>query len=141
MFSVSAFRLDCALGSQESEKFIGILLDADNSQILKTEIIKMYTDTMWKKAVKWILVQELLLLFFAILLTIEVEFQSTSMKVGLLIYLCVLMTNEVYQFVLDEWQYFNDFWNILDFIRIIFSLGYLVSGVYGVDFHSNMGRP
>ena len=55
-------------------------------------------------------------------------------------YLWFLMLNEVYEAILDKWNYFKDFWNIIDIVRWASSLIYLIGGLCGTDWDSSLGR-
>lgn len=91
----------------------------------------------WGLVKKYAYGQALLLLIFAVLLFIHAEFgrNDTTLIWACGIYGCWFALMELYQMGLNRLSYFTDFWNILDFARLIILFYYIADCIRYLNTH------
>lgn len=123
-FRVSALRLPLTLGSDNSIAFLNSLTYCENQDILATPIIKSILTYKWEIVYYWVLIQGILVTTLLLLLSFYIIKDRNSSKLFLAIQFInfMFLIYETMQASVGFRRYIRNFWNFMDFLRIIFIL-------------------
>lgn len=120
---VVPFCLPVNIGSESSLEFLNIIIDCENKEIFRTEVIKHFIENRWKLLRYWTIsytILNFLNVIFLILFFMNPFSYYNSL--GLIIINLILLLWESIQFADSGLNYFIDSWNILDLIRLFFTI-------------------
>ncbi|OMJ75519.1 hypothetical protein SteCoe_25335 [Stentor coeruleus] len=127
------FCLPTNIGSSSSIKFLNVLIDCKNKEIFRTETIKHFIENRWKLLRYWTLSYTILNFLNVVFLILFFMNPLLSYNyLGLVIINFILLLWESIQFADSGLSYFKESWNILDLIRLFFSILWGVLLIQGI---------
>jgi hypothetical protein len=131
-YKVSAIHLDTSLGAKKSNKFVASLISTPNEEIYKSELVKEYTNVLWKQAVFFIIMQAMFYLAFVVLLSLTIfyDIETLWILILMLIYNCVFLVYELAEVLISPKDYRLDTWNMIDSGRILAAGIYLMNKAF-----------
>lgn len=141
-FLNSNLRLQMASGSKGSIEFLSSLLDCQDSEVFSTRIIREYLTYKWNNSAHYLRMQSSLYLLFLVIITIEDKIDSNSLRVFLLLLLCVInsfnLLVEYLQIRFSYRLYLRSKTNWTDMIRILLIYSYVATILFQTDSEGNL---
>ena len=138
-FKVCTIPLPIILGSNDSIDMLKALENTKNNRIFRTQLIKMIIDKKWEK-IWWIyfFFQVVLLwgnLIILIMLLSNIFKGDLALEIAFILINFVLFLYELTQFCLEQrhLDYFLDYWNDIDLLRVSLSLIWIILLMLGND--------
>lgn len=130
-FKTLPFAISDMQGSAGSIEILKSITSTSNSTILKTDIVRTYVRDKWDSMWKFIFLLTVLN-WTSICIMIELVFLShenqkktvffTGMSVSYFTLILIMACYEVFQAIATGLDYFCDWWNIIDIIKIVLSI-------------------
>ena len=128
----SAFDLPCTIGSKSSIELLNSFLSSKNKEIYKTTLIKTFIRCRWNALSKFIVLYTILLWLNIVFLVLLLENFALYFLIPFIVLNSFLILWEVAEIVQTKWSYFNNFWNIIDSFRIIFTISWVLLNLLSI---------
>lgn len=120
IFSKTLVKFYLEIGSARSLEFMRSLDNCKNEKIFETKLIRLILSQKWKKVRYWIFAHAFIYAVYLILLTIyavDDHCYNSSFLIAPFLISAILHLYELIFISLEFYNYFQDFWNILDVCR------------------------
>ena len=128
----SAFDLPCNIGSKSSIELLNSFLYSTNKDIYKTTLIKTFIRCRWNALNKFIVLYMILLWLNIVFLVLLLEEFALYFLIPFILLNVLLILWEVAQIIQTKWSYLSDYWNIIDFLRILFTITWVLLNLLSI---------
>lgn len=130
VYRVSAFRMNLALGSFDSLRFMNSLIDCTDNEVFRTQLVKSIILYKWKQVHKYVLIFDTVYVVTSLYILYYVGFSVRFSWLGTIfvfIFNSVFLAHEILQLFIGFKSYLKSLWNMIDIARIISCYIFLIS--------------
>lgn len=126
IFKTSRFPIPSICGSQKSIDLLKAILESTNKEVLKSEFIQSLVSNRWDEVKLWIYAYTFLMwLNLVLLIILSADFSWISL-IPFIIVNTILFMWEFFQIIDSGFGYFQDIWNLVDTLRLLFTGAWIV---------------
>ena len=122
VYRVSAFRMNLALGSSDSLKFMNSLIDCTDNEVFRTQLVKSIILYKWKQVKNYVLMYDTVYVMSSLFILYYVGFSVRFTWFGtisIFILNSLFLAHEFLQLFIGFKSYLKSLWNMIDLARII----------------------
>jgi hypothetical protein len=129
VFRVSAFRMNLALGSLESLKFIDSLNNCSDNEVFRTQLVRSIILYKWRQVKKFVLLHDIFYVIISFFTLYYVGYSVSFDWISTIIIFAtnsLFLVNEIMQVCIGFKSYMNSLWNFIDLARVLCCYMFLV---------------
>ena len=129
VFKKSLIRMNLEIGSKKSLEFMTSLQNCENFKVFETDLISLVLNEKWKKIQKVFILQAIVYYGYLCLLSLYIIHERSRNKTFLVAPFIVNIALYLYEIIfvlVESFDYFKNFWNVIDTFRSLTMIIYSI---------------